>query len=227
MTAKDEAAQAALGDVRYVLLDFDGPICDIFAGLPAPDVAAKLRKMLETAGVELPGDVQAQDDPIEVFRYSAALSEELNLMIWRALAELEVKAAGTAVITPGVEDVLRHAVDSGRPVAVVSNNSVAGVTAFLDARGLLAEIRYISARADADPNLLKPNTYLVRQALDKLGADPERTIMVGDSLSDIEAAKAAGVISVGYANKPGKAARFTSAGADLVVEHMADLVPVL
>jgi phosphoglycolate phosphatase len=40
---------AALGAIiartRYLLLDFDGPICSIFGGLPAPTVAEKLRKL--------------------------------------------------------------------------------------------------------------------------------------------------------------------------------------
>ena len=31
---------------RWLLLDFDGPICSIYAGLPAPTVADQLRKLL-------------------------------------------------------------------------------------------------------------------------------------------------------------------------------------
>jgi hypothetical protein len=58
-----------------------------------------------------------------------------------------------------------------------------------------------------------------------VGADPVWMVLVGDSLGDIEAAKAAGVHSVGYANKPGKADRFVAAGANIVVTRMADLVP--
>ncbi|GII52278.1 hypothetical protein Pth03_06670 [Planotetraspora thailandica] len=74
---------------------------------------------------------------------------------------------------------------------------------------------------------MKPNPHLVQQVLDKLGADPKRTVLVGDSLSDIEAAKAAGVLSVGYANEPGKADQFATAGADVVVTRLIDLVPAL
>ncbi|MGI5485558.1 HAD family hydrolase [Microtetraspora malaysiensis] len=227
MTAGTEAARTALREVRYVLLDFDGPICDIFAGLPAPGVAAQLREMLEAAGVDRPDYVRTQDDPIEVFRYSATLGDELNRATLSALADLEVKAAATARITPGVEEVIRRAVNSGRPVAIVSNNSVAGVTAFLDAHGLMPVISYVSARADANPNLMKPNPHLVRRALVELAADPARTVLVGDSLTDIEAAKAAGVLAVGYANNPGKADRFAAAGADLVVTRMLDLLTAL
>jgi phosphoglycolate phosphatase-like HAD superfamily hydrolase len=44
---------------------------------------------------------------------------------------------------------------------------------------------------------------------------------VGDSVTDIEAGRAAGVATVGYANKPGKDVDL--AGADAVVTAMAEL----
>jgi hypothetical protein len=45
-TASDRAALAAIiTRTRYLLLDFDGPVCSIFAGLPAPTVAEELRKL--------------------------------------------------------------------------------------------------------------------------------------------------------------------------------------
>ena len=36
---------AIVARTRYLLLDFDGPVCSIFAGLPAPEVADELRKL--------------------------------------------------------------------------------------------------------------------------------------------------------------------------------------
>ncbi|MBB6473272.1 HAD family hydrolase [Sphaerisporangium rubeum] len=222
-----EAIQTALEHVQYVLLDFDGPVCDIYAGLSAPTVAGQLSKMLTAAGVDLPDHVLTQDDPLEVFRYSAVLGTEVNRALQEALTDLEVKATATAEITPGVEEMIRRAVEVGKPIAIVSNNSVASITAFLSARGLLSAVSYISGRTDPNPALMKPNPYLVSQALDKLTAPSEQTMLVGDSLSDIEAAKAAGVISVGYANKPGKADSFASAGAEVVVTRLDDLVPAL
>jgi phosphoglycolate phosphatase len=50
---------------------------------------------------------------------------------------------------------------------------------------------------------------------------------VGDSVTDIEAARAAGVRSIGYANKPGKFGQLTAAGADAVVTEMAALAAAL
>ena len=58
---------------RDLLLDFDGPICSVFAGLPAPSVAARLRELLGSNGKPLPEAMAREDDPIEVLRYASAL----------------------------------------------------------------------------------------------------------------------------------------------------------
>lgn len=60
-------------------------------------------------GGRLPEQVLAEDDPLEVFRYSATLGEELNRATQEALTELEVKATATAQITPGVQEGQSHA----------------------------------------------------------------------------------------------------------------------
>ncbi len=60
---------------------------------------------------------------------------------------------------------------------------------------------------------MKPNPGPVLAALTALDVRPEECILIGDSTSDIEAAHAAGIAAIGYANKPGKAARLSHADA--------------
>ena len=65
-TDNDRAALAAIVTrTRYLLLDFDGPVCSIFAGLPAPTVADQLRKLF--IAERLSDRVKKTPDPIEVF----------------------------------------------------------------------------------------------------------------------------------------------------------------
>jgi phosphoglycolate phosphatase-like HAD superfamily hydrolase len=47
---------------------------------------------------------------------------------------------------------------------------------------------------------------------------------VGDSVTDIEAAHAAGTMAVGYTNKPGKAMGLRDAGADAVISSIMSLL---
>jgi hypothetical protein len=59
---------------RHLLLDFDGPICSIFAGLPAATIADRLRKLLGDQA-QLPSQIAHTEDPFEVFAYAATISE--------------------------------------------------------------------------------------------------------------------------------------------------------
>jgi hypothetical protein len=51
-----------------VLFDFDGPICDIFSGLPNPYAADHLRSVLQQHGVLLPGSLQSTSDSFDILR---------------------------------------------------------------------------------------------------------------------------------------------------------------
>ncbi|WP_051760673.1 HAD family hydrolase [Herbidospora cretacea] len=222
-----KSLQAVMSKVKYLLLDFDGPICDIFAGLPAPEVAARLRVALEESGAELPGEVHDMDDPLEVFKFSASIGDRLNVLALEILAELEVKASETARLTPGASDLMRNARRNGMSIAIVSNNSVAAVTAFLEREDLNGQVSYISARSAADPSLMKPNPHLLDQALSYLGADPSSAMLVGDSVTDMEVATLSGVVAVGFANRPEKVKRLADAGADHIVTDMRELAASL
>jgi len=215
---------AALGAIitrtRWLLLDFDGPICSIYAGLPAPIVAEKLRQLFPD---ELPDDIANTPDPIEVFAYSATVSDELAARVEAEMADLEVAAVPTAEPTPYVHEVLASARESGRIIAVVSNNSLRAVNAYLDRHGLSGGIHLVIARTSCDPALLKPSPHLIDEAVNGLEADYGATALVGDSFTDIEAAHSARVASIGYANKPGKREHMTKLRAGAVIQSMGDL----
>jgi hypothetical protein len=113
--------------------------------------------------------------------------------------------------------------NSGRSVAVVSNNSAAAVHSYLARHGLDDRIGLVVARTNHDPALLKPNPHLVAEAVNALNAEPGECTLVGDSVSDIEGARLANVQSIGYANKAGKRERLGSAGAGAIINSLADL----
>ena len=72
---------------------------------------------------------------------------------------------------------------------------------------------------------MKPNPAPILDAVDALGAKPADAVLVGDSLSDIEGARAAGIKVIGYANRPYKVPAFQH--ADAVIETMEDLYDAL
>jgi beta-phosphoglucomutase-like phosphatase (HAD superfamily) len=214
-------AAELLRGARTVLLDFDGPVCSIFARLPAPGVAAALTAVARRAGTEPPA---GEDDPMEVLRRACAVSGPVGAVVEAALRAAEVRAAGTAEPTPGAAEFLRACRATGRTVVIVSNNSADAIRAYVAREALDGLVAHVEGRDPAHPALLKPDPYLVIRAL--RGGSPEAAVLIGDSPSDVLAAHAVGVAAIGYAAKPGKRERLTAAGADAVVTDMRALVMV-
>ncbi|GAA3298253.1 HAD family phosphatase [Dactylosporangium vinaceum] len=213
---------------RAILLDFDGPVCSIFGGHPAPLVAAELLNLLEARDVDLTDDIRSETDPMEVLRWSATLGQpELLREVEDALCRAELLAAESAIPEPYGREVIVAARESGRPVAIVSNNSAGAIEAYLKAHRLAGHIANISGRAYAQPERMKPNPEPLWRAATALEVEPAASVLIGDSLFDIEGAQAAGVPVIAYANKPPKVQRFTDASADVVVTSMGEIASAL
>jgi len=217
------ALDAILARNRWLLLDFDGPICSIFSDLPALVVADQLRKLMTSQSIPLPEEIEHTSDPIEVFAYAGTISPELAARVEAELTDQEIAAVATAQPTPYIHDVLAACRESGRVTAVVSNNSERAVRAYLVRHGLDDRTGPVFARTSHDPALLKPSPYLIDNAVQALNADPAAAALVGDSITDIEGSRLAGIDSIGYANKPYKYERMTKASAGAIISSLADL----
>ncbi|MCR3747240.1 HAD family hydrolase [Lentzea californiensis] len=207
-----------------LLIDFDGPICSVFSGFPAPIVAEQLREILEpNSRMLLPIEVQRTDDPFEIYKYASRLGEREAKFIESALRAHEVEAIETASPTPGAHKLISTWASQGKKVSIVSNNSAEAVESYIFKHGLEAHIALVSSRSSFDPDELKPNPTLVFNAVEKLGATHSNCIFIGDSSSDMLAGRAAGVRTIGYANKPGKDLTLVQAGAEIVCHSMLDV----
>jgi phosphoglycolate phosphatase-like HAD superfamily hydrolase len=223
------ALTEVIARTRTLFLDFDGPICGIFAGYPAPTVAAELRHLLHRNNITISADMQATDDPIEVLKLAAKLDDPaVARLVADALRDAEVTAAETAEATPHADDVIHAALDTGRRLAVVSNNSTEAVTAYLKRQGLDTSFARIIGRYDGmSVDFLKPSNHLLALALIGSDAPPWSTTLVGDSTTDITAARSVPISAIGYANKPDKTHALNTAGADAVIASMAELADAM
>ena len=222
-----EALREILATTEALLLDFDGPVCSVFAGFPAHVAADHLRDVLAEGGhTDLPLDVEQAADPFVVLIHAAALGDEEARHVEAPFRALEAHAVRSAKPTAGSHDLIRSWKQTGRPLAIVSNNSVAAITAYLDLHDLRMATDTISARVDADVRRLKPSPLLVAETIAVLGLPPESCTLVGDSPSDIEAAHAAEARSVGYANSPGKTDVLSRLGPTAITTTMTLLKDV-
>lgn len=205
-----------------LLLDFDGPVCSVFAGLPATAVVNQLCVVLADGGHhDPPTGIQKSDDPFKVLAYAASLGDTEARYVNAAFTAHELEAMATAQPTSGAHDLIRAWSATGRPLAIVSNNSTVAIHAYLDLHDLRKYVAHVSARTSHDPALLKPNPHLLTTALTALNVPAAAATFLGDSVTDIKAAHAAGTMSIGYTNKPGKTAQLITAGADTVIRAPA------
>ncbi|MFB8181542.1 HAD family hydrolase [Streptomyces sp. NPDC055966] len=210
-----------------MLFDFDGPICEVFSGLPASEVARSLVDVMREFNMELSEEMEGMDF-MDAIRISPQGGEAALRAVEERLVEAEleaVKSAGDP--TPGAVASLEAARASGRGVAIVSNNSAECVREFLAYHDLASLVEEIVGRPACQPHQLKPSPYMLLMSAARLGAAPQGCTLVGDSVTDIEAAIAAESRSVGYANRPGKELSLAKAGADAVIGSMDVLADAL
>ncbi|WP_308290931.1 HAD family phosphatase [Micromonospora sp. RL09-050-HVF-A] len=194
----------------------------------APQVAAELVEVLWRHGVDVPPDLASEPDPLEVLRRTGAAGEQsATRAVEDALCAAERRAVETAEPTPYSREVIVAAQQVGLPVAVVSNNSAGAMVAYLAAHRLAGYVSPVVGRAYADPTRMKPNPEPILQAVRILGQPPARRVLIGDSLSDIEGARAAGVRVIGYANRLPKVEQFRAAAAHSVVTSMREVAHAL
>ncbi|MET8756841.1 HAD family phosphatase [Lentzea sp. NPDC004782] len=204
-----------------VLFDFDGPVCSVFAGYPAPTIAGELLQYLLGQNVELTSEVASETDPMEVLRWTGANEPGLTAQVEDRLSDAERKAVETAAPTPFSTEAIQAARSRGQRVAIVSNNSAGAVEKYLSAHGLTAQVELVVGRAYAEPSRMKPNPEPLLRAVEAFSLRPEDSVLIGDALTDIEACKRAGVRSVGYAKDETREVALTSAGAELVITSMS------
>lgn len=217
-----------LATASVLLLDFDGPVCRLFAGYPAPTIADQLRGIVTAHRYPVSADM-ADQGPHGVLRLAADQGDpDLTRELTKALRQAEVAATATAEPTPGLTDLLHAAQQTGRRVAIVSNNAVEAVHAYLAHHQLAQAFSTVIGRADdTEPHQLKPSPFLVNLALRALDVAPAAAVLVGDSVTDIQAARSASVPVIGYANKPGKRQAMIDAGVNDVIEALKQLADTL
>jgi beta-phosphoglucomutase-like phosphatase (HAD superfamily) len=79
--------------------------------------------------------------------------------------------------------------------------------------------------ADGDPARAKPSPTLYLEALDALDVAASEAVAFEDSPNGVLAAKAAGVFCVAVPNEVTRELGLDAAGADLVLDSLADLPP--
>lgn len=216
-----------------VIVDLDGTMVDtlgdfvqalqrMLADLPAPFSAFTVHqdlveKMVGKGSEHLIKSLLAHIDSARNAMESVALYESA----WTAYQRHYVEVNGHySKVYPGVLEGLNHWKQQGLKMVCVTNKPTAFAKTLLSDKGLSG---YFSLVVGGDAVARKkPDPMPLLFACEQMGVAPARTLMVGDSSNDAQAARAAGcpVLLVSYGYNHGEPIH--SVDADLVVDSLAD-----
>lgn len=121
---------------------------------------------------------------------------------------------------PGVLETLEIFRESGFELAVATGKSRAGLAATLEYHGLSG---YFTTLKTSDDGPGKPNPHMLIYAMADTGAGPDRTVMIGDTVFDMEMAVSARVNAIGVAWGYHEDAELEAAGAAAIARSFAEL----
>ncbi len=219
--------QAAILDLAGTTMADDGLVIDaVRAGLraarirldgpryPALDRQARAtmdRCTLTVFGELLDGDMHRARRAEEAF-----VAHLLDAVVDGRVRE--VHGAGAAV------DALRRA---GLPVVIVTGFPASLRDAVVEALGWSTRVDAMFSPSDVDGRGL-PDPALLQAALQRCDLLPERVALAGDATADIEGAVRAGVaLTVAVRSGAHSEPRLRAAGADAVIDSVADLPALL
>lgn len=126
---------------------------------------------------------------------------------------------------PGARDALDALADRDNILlGIATGKSQRGVRAVLGHHDLLERFHTIKTADDAPS---KPHPGMVEAAMREAGVGPRDTIVIGDTVYDIAMARAAGTRAIGVSWGYHAAADLHAAGANLVIDDYAALIPAL
>ena len=216
--------ESGFGDIEAVLFDFDGTLvhlnidfaqmrADVEAILPKYSLSAEERESLYTLELveEFARTLAGRDgqETADAFRQEAEA----------AILAIEMGAADTAEVHPGVPELLEALRERGIKVGIVTRNCRAAVEYILGRNRLPHDA--LLTRDDVEA--VKPDPAHLLAALRLLGVEPHRALMVGDHPMDVRAGRVVGTKTVAVLTGYSPEESFLPEQPDLILERVGEL----
>ncbi|MGD2138337.1 MAG: phosphoglycolate phosphatase [Gammaproteobacteria bacterium] len=216
---------------EMILIDVDGTLVD-----SVPDLAWCVDTMQERQGRPLRGEARVRDwvgNGVERLVRRALVGaldgEPDEAEFARAYPLfLELYAANTSQrsrLYPGVREGLDKLRAAGYPLGCVTNKAARFTEPLLRDLGLADDFSLVIC-GDTLPTK-KPDPGPLLHAAEFFGCRPEQALMIGDSVNDVAAARAAGfqIVCVSYGYNHGEDIRHSN--PDAVIDSLVEIYPLL
>jgi phosphoglycolate phosphatase len=215
------SVRLAVFDCDGTLVDGQAAVCEAmetaFAGLGlAPPPRGRIRRIV---GLSLPVAIRR-------LAPDAAEAEQAALVDGYRAAFFAMREQGrvSEPLFDGVRELLAALRRAGWKLGVATGKSDRGVLGCFANHGIV-DLFCTVQTADRHPS--KPHPAMLEEAIANALAEAQTTVMIGDTVYDIEMARAAGVRPIGVAWGYHAAEELFAAGAEAVAEDAAHLAELL
>lgn len=151
----------------------------------------------------------------------AALEHERLVQHYKdAFLEIRNRPNHDEPLYEGVREVIDVLDSAGVLLGIATGKSRRGLESTLERHGLLD--RFVSLKT-SDDGPGKPNPTILLDAMRELGAEPENTVMIGDTVFDVTMAVNAKVTSIGVDWGYHEVSELRSAGAETTLQSFHEL----
>jgi HAD superfamily hydrolase (TIGR01509 family) len=209
--------------IKAIVVDMDGTITNF--NLDYMNTRRRILKDLDKSNLRTP-DMTEQlslyiilgklKDSVDVNDFGT-----LRRRIYGYLEEMELKAAKEVTLYPGAVDALQKLRNSSMKIGLVTNNGRKGTELTLKRFGLAGFFDAVATRDDCEN--MKPAPDQILKVLAEMHATSDETVLIGDGVMDILAARAAGIQSVAVATGPFATGRLLEAEPDYLLGSINDL----
>lgn len=211
--------------IEAVLFDLDGTLSAF--NLDYKALRGEVREYLLRAGV--PASVlKANESMFDMlakaeiyFKNSDKPFDEARMQCFLIAEKFEMEAAGLTSLQPGALETLKELKQMNLKIGLCTTSSQIAANYILK-RFKIAEYFKVVISRDKVAHV-KPDTEQCELALKTLGAKPANTVMVGDSVADMQSAKEMKAVAVGIPTGLGTEKQLTTAGANYIITALSDL----
>ena len=212
---------------EMILIDLDGTLVD-----SVPDLAYCVDRMMERLGRPAYGEERVRDwvgNGVErlvrralIGKLDGEPEDQAFEEAYPIFVKLYARHNGeNSKLYPGVLDGLDYLAGAGYKLGCVTNKAAQFTEPLLKALGIYDRFGLVVSGDTLAKK--KPDPMPLRHAAEYFGVSPDQALMLGDSVSDVKAARAAGfgIVCVSYGYNHGRDIR--EAEPDAVVDSFMDL----
>ncbi|MDH7499733.1 MAG: HAD family hydrolase [candidate division NC10 bacterium] len=213
-------------ELGSIIFDFDGTLA--YLNIDFEEMRRQLLSLIPEFGLDpdlMRGRylLEGMEEAIQALRARGSVEGafEFERRAEEMLVNIETRAAQESFLLPGVSAALQDLRGRGLSLGIITRNSALAVNSILSRDSLAYDL--LLAREDVGRARVKPHPQHLERAIEGLGGTPSTSLMVGDHPLDIRVAQRAGTYSAGVLSGRHRRSDFEEAGADLILESVADL----